>query len=70
MYQYIKYHEVRKATKGHPGSSDLESGKGTLAIGSTSAHSALSRSKTDIMSEMRRLQDELADVDKTDKHSL
>jgi hypothetical protein len=66
VYQYIKYHEVRKATKGHPGSglsNDIEAGKGGQP------HVALARSKAEIMSEMRKLQDELTDVDKSPKHS-
>lgn len=65
VYQYIKYHEARKAVKGHPApSTDLESG--TKYVSNSTAPSTavlFSRSKADVMSEMQRLQDELTNID-------
>lgn len=64
MYQYIKYHEARKAVKGHPGGADLEAGQKYLGNGTAPSSAAVfSRSKTDILHEMKLLQDELTDID-------
>jgi hypothetical protein len=74
VYQYIKYHEARKAVKGHPGSQDIEAGhKYTSNTSNSQAPSTaamFSRSKADVLSEMKRLQEELTEIDesKSSKH--
>jgi signal transduction protein with GAF and PtsI domain len=63
VYQYIKYHEARKAVKGHPGAPDIEVGQKYISNSQAPSTAAIfSRSKADILSEMKRLQNELTEI--------